>query len=96
VLHYYRGTQLRNSVQNLVKTAPYFKKEEGLGVYTLLQVCGRLKCPLVHIVIGNDVPAYIVKYVRTHVHTYVSTYLGMVGYVVKYVRTHEHTHVSTY
>jgi len=22
VLHYYRGTQLRNSVQNLVKTAP--------------------------------------------------------------------------
>jgi hypothetical protein len=74
----------------------YFKKGEGLGIYTLLQVWGRLKCPLVHIVISNDVPAYVVKYERTHVHTYSSTYLGMVGYVVKYVRTHVHTHVSTY
>jgi len=75
---------------------PYFKKGEGLGVYTLLQVCGRLKCPLVHIVISNDVPAYVVKYVSTQVHTYVSTYLGMVGYVFKYVRTHTYIYILRY
>jgi len=45
----------------------YFKEGEGLGIYTLLQVWGRLKFLLVHIIISNDVPAYVVKYVRIYI-----------------------------